>query len=577
VKNVLLLILCLCITSLCFSQSTTIQLSRSKSLGSSQAGTAYVIEPIFVHEGSTLAADSALWNQDLNTFDAYGHVVITQTDGTTIRSDVLNYNGNTRIAILTKNVRMLDKQGALLTTNLLTYNMGTKIGTYTNGGRIVNKQDTLTSKNGYYFENSKDAYFRFNVVIVTEDATVKADTMRYNMNTKIATFYGPTHIYSRKDTLYTELGDYNTDTKQAHGLKNNLYQQGSRTLRSDTIFYDDGKGTGKVNGNIIFNDTEEKITIKGDIGTYSRADSSTLVTKNAYLIMTTQDSSKTDSLWLTADTLQTKVIRMSQFKPVQTPKLKKDSEIKDEPVETAIPSLVDTTKIAAVPAKTVKLPDKQDTAKTRVIFAHHHVKIFKSDLQAITDSVSFSYADSIIRCYTNPMIWSGGSQLSADTVFMQLKNKKLDNMILQHNGLIVSTEDSSRYDQVKGRVLTGIFRDNKLSQLFVDGNAESIKYVKDDTTYTALNRTISSRIKMDFANGKLLKVTIIKRIEGHFIPIEKVKEDVKILQGFMWKPKNRPTSAEDIIPALKNSPKAVVIPARSQKPVTQPAASPKKK
>jgi hypothetical protein len=168
------------------------------------------------------------------------------------------------------------------------------------------------------------------------------------------------------------------------------------------------------------------------------------------------------------------------------------------------------------------------------------------------------------------MVWSQGSQLSADTIYMQLKDRKLDHMILQHNGLIVSTEgDSTRYDQIKGRTMTGIFKNNKLSQLFIDGNAENIKYVKEDTSYTAMNRSVTSRIRMSFANNKLAGVSWIGKTDGRVLPIDKIKEEDKILPGFTWKPKDRPKSPEDIIPVLKNRPAAVV-------PVTpkKPAASP---
>jgi lipopolysaccharide export system protein LptA len=581
VKNILLLIVFFLTVSHSFSQqTTTIQILNSELLiGTGQEGVVRVIKPVFLHEGSTLAADSSTWNRQLNTFDAFGHIVITQTDGTTIRSELLNYNGNTRIAVLTNNVRMLDKDGTLLTTDHFTYNMGTKIGSYTNGGKIVNKEDILTSKNGWYFENSKDAYFRYNVMITTKEVIVKADTMRYNTGSKIAYFFGPTYIYGKKDTVYTELGDYNTTTRQANGFKNNLYSQGSKTLRGDTIFYDDKNGTGKVNNNITFNDTHEKITMKGDLGVYSRVDSSTTVTKNAYLIMAMQDSSKTDSLWLAADTLQTRLLPMNEFKQVKIPRLKKDFELKDvdEIAVSDSTKLKNTTKIKADLKKSGNISEPQDTSKRRVIFAYHHVKIFKSDLQALTDSVSYSYVDSIIRCYKNPMLWSQGSQLSADTIFMQLKNRKLDNMVLQHNGFIVSVEDdSAKYDQIKGRILTGIFKDDKLSQLFIDGNAESIKYVKEetDTSYTGMNKTVSSRIKMDFANSKLVKINFIGKADGDFIPIDKIPEDLKILQGFIWKPKDRPKSPEDIIPSFKKSSK-IDVPTKSQKDV-KPAAKTKK-
>ena len=60
------------------------------------------------------------------------------------------------------------------------------------------KDNTPTSQNGYYFANSRDSYFRYNVVLLSPDAITKTDTLRYNTGTKIAYFYGPTHIYGKK-------------------------------------------------------------------------------------------------------------------------------------------------------------------------------------------------------------------------------------------------------------------------------------------------------------------------------------------------------------------------------------------
>ncbi|HEY1005938.1 MAG TPA: OstA-like protein, partial [Sphingobacteriaceae bacterium] len=277
-----------------------VQLLQSETLrGNPSGGTLRVIKPIFSHEGSTLSADSANFNQTANTFDAFGTVVITQTNGTTVYSDALNYNGNTRVALLTRNVRLVDGT-ATLTTDRLTYNMGTRIGTYTGGGKIVNEEDVLTSKSGYYFANSNDAYFRYDVDVMTPDAHITTDTLRYNSVTKIAYFYGPTNIYGRNDStrLYTENGSYHTVTEQAFFGKKNLYTQGSKSLKGDSLFYDGKTGVGRAINNITFIDTAEKIILKGGLGVYNEADESTLVTRNAYVIFVTEnDSTSTDSIY----------------------------------------------------------------------------------------------------------------------------------------------------------------------------------------------------------------------------------------------------------------------------------------
>jgi len=630
-----------------------VQLTSSTEIkGVEKGGIQYfrVINPVFVQDGSTLRADSSDYNQAGNAFDAFGHVVITQPDGTVIYSDLLNYDGNTKTAILTNNVRMVDKTSTL-TTNYLTYKMATKIGTYIGGGKIENGRDVLTSKNGYYFARTNDAYFRFDVVVNTPDALITTDTLKYNTASKIAYFYGPTTINGKNankaSRLYTENGRYNTVTDQAWFGKKNLYTEGSKSLRGDSLFYDGKGGMGKAINNITFLDTVQKVILKGNQGIYRRADESALVTRNAYVVMEVEkDSASVDSIYMTADTLMTKLIMMKDLVPANPEQLKSDEEIEEDPqgsindeggivipkrldAPPAAPKVEPERKLskkerkkkkdgeAAAPALPAQNPpvrastadsasassgirsqaqardsvphasdtlarkaaaaknglpkiagkdttskkaafNPQDTVKTRVIHAFHKVKIFKSDLQSRSDSAFYSYADSIIRCYTNPIIWTQGTQLTADTIFLQMKNQKLDNMLLQNNGLIVSAEgDSSRFNQVKGKVLTGLFKDSKLESMFVDGNAESIYYTLEDSVYTGFNRSLSSRMKLEFADSKLKRVVLVRKPEGKYYPIEKAPKDMEILEGFMWKPKDRPRSKEEIIPALRPKKTAV--------------------
>ncbi|RZL36711.1 MAG: hypothetical protein EOP00_29225, partial [Pedobacter sp.] len=153
---------------------------------------AYLKNPVFEQDNATLTCDSAVFYTERNYFEAYKNVHIHQLT-TDIYSDELKYDGNKKHAHLTGNVRMVDPK-TTLTTNILDYDMVAKIGTYTSGGKIVTQDQgvVLTSKNGYYFNNSSDAYFRYNVVVVTPQSTIKSDTMRYNVDSKWTYFYGPT-------------------------------------------------------------------------------------------------------------------------------------------------------------------------------------------------------------------------------------------------------------------------------------------------------------------------------------------------------------------------------------------------
>lgn len=746
-------------------QKSVINLIKSSSVQGAKVNGVDVLkvyDAIFQQDNSTLQSDSAYFHQRENTFDAFGHVLITQGDTMHIYSDKLNYNGNTKIAILTDNVRMIDKD-ATLTTNYLTYNTATKYGTYTGGGKLVNKDNVLTSKNGYYFAQTRDSYFRYDVRLVTPDALTLTDTMKYNSGSKIAYFYGPTNIYGKKkgkdnDTLYTENGSYDTNTEQAFFGKNNLYKQGTKTLTGDSLFYDRKKGFGKAIDHIIFNDTEQKMQLRGDLANYYKAEERTVVTKNAYAVIVTEqkDTSKTDSaakkplmpidtgkktladptgngqvktvpppntmplknvpqskaqtpvskdvktkddaaivkpakkgkpltlsklpvdtsirkkdttrmkhdsIYMTADTLETRVLTWKDLKDIQEKirlshirdTTKKDSNSKAAPqsivykvpvkhIDLSPPRMipdssylhrhyfdnfkVDTIKREDVPVtgKKKKKRDKNkpaadniapkkaasgkdapdagtpgseapgktpppvaekklskrdslkkarldsvylvrpvkldDTARVRILSAFHHVKMFKSDLQGKSDSAFYASSDSTIRLYINPIVWTQGSQLSADTINLQMKDKKMNNMELYPNAFVVNIEkeDSVHYNQMAGKKMRGFFKDDKLESLYVSGNAETIYFSRDSGKVANMQRSLSSRIRVNFKDSKVTTLLFMDKPEHRYGPLGKFSEEDKLLKGFIWKPNERPVSKESIIPSFNKK-----VPAKDDK------------
>jgi lipopolysaccharide export system protein LptA len=649
-KYLLFLLFCLA-SAVVFGQKVTrVELVQSQSfIGLKRNGenTNKVIKPIFRQENAVLTCDSAYFYIEKNSFEAFGNVHINQADTINIYSDLLNYNGNTKMAVLTNNVKLTDND-AVLTTNNLDYNLGTKIGRYINGGKIVNDKNVLTSENGYYFTQSKDAYFRYKVQVKSPEVLIKSDTLKYNTISKIAYFFGPTNIYGKTDTLYTENGQYNTSNDQAKFGKNNLYTQNSKSLKGDSLFYDGKVGFGRAVKNIVFIDTAQKVELRGNLGIYTKRDESIMVTKNAYVIFITEkDSVSKDSVWLTADTLRSKVLSKMDLYAMQqkailalsdTLNVSKDSlnlklskvdslksgslksaqklvkkepvkitpEVKANPTRPA-PLLKDIVKraptipiiwsrIIAKPAPKIGLilidtldksrvelvrkispPEASDTTKIRIISAHKQVKIFKSDLQARADSAFFSYGDSTMRIYQKPMVWAQGSQLSADTMYIQMKNKKIDNMDLIKNSIVVNTEkDSSNFNQVAGKTMKGFFKNEKLDLIFVNGNAESIYFENDSTGNGGMMRSIASRMRVNFSNDSVSLVTFIRKPEHNYYPSDKITEELKTLPNFNWKPKDRPKSKEEIIPTLvKRVAKPVQKKEVKKLPVKSPAVKPK--
>ncbi len=634
-----------------------------------------VHKAIFKQEGTTLTSDSAYFHPQDNVVEAFGHVVIVQNDTLHIYADKLNYNGNTKIAILTDNVKLVDKD-ATLTTNYLVYSTATKIGTYTGGGKLVNKDNTLTSRNGYYFSSSRDAYFRYNVVLKTPDALIKTDTMRYNSGTRITYFYGPTHIYGKdKDTLYTENGTYNTETEQALFGKHNLYSKGTKSLTGDSLFYDRVKGYGRATKHVTFMDTEQRVILKGDLGVYTKDDERTVVTEHPYVIFITEDSVKTDtakkvqpvvkananniepvkgtmpvkalatiqtknakdstktdttakktmklrrdSIYLSGDTIETRIItyhdlkiiqemmriaglrdstqkmpdeimlgKLPKFLSLSPPRFFRDSDFTHPNYFPKVPRAAPVKKAVKIkPGSQVVKTDSvymsrkialSDTSRVRILIAAHHARIFKSDLQAVADSIFYSYADSTARMYVHPMIWAEHSQLSGDTINLQMRNKKVDNVEMYRHAMIVNIakDDSTHFNQIGGRKMRGFFKDGKINVVYVDGNAETIFFRRDSLkNVIEMGHSITSRIRVNFKNSETRDITWYTSPNLTDTPVKMVKDEKKQLKDFIWQPKLRPVSKEAVIgypgekPATKKP--SVKKPVVTKKPATKPGS-----
>lgn len=662
--------------------------------------------PVYEHNQNTLSADSGYIYEDENGkqfFEAFGNVIITQPSGTVIYSDKLHYDATYEFATLTNNVRMVD-DGGVLTTHHLTYDMRRGQGTYTKGGRIVNQGDTITSQNAYYFENTKDTYFRNKVVVRTPDMQIYTDTMRYNSGERETYFYGPTDLKANDGgNLYTEKGRYNTASGLAHFSLNNLYTEESRFLKSDSLFYDRANGFGEAYRNVVFVDTADNFFAYGGYGKYNQEDESITMTDKPLVITVVKDSVKndstalktdtvsvgsvsqtialpedslatveiaeenplnaakdsvkidstvletdthfhqeTDSIYLTADTLFSKMIFLKDYEPLElnldrdggeliveeedfgddtmfsegddldigetisgevsldaeNTDLEKDLQIeggkpekldKTEKDKIIIPkTLQDTSKKTFTNIeKTVKedeslrkdaempstaktdslmnsvitslqtpkapkdsLETPSDTTKTRILKAYQNVRLFKSDLQAVADSAYYGEADSMFRFFGDPMIWAEGSQISADTIYMQVKNEQLDNALLLENAFMVNAVlDTVKFNQLKGKKITAFFTNNDIELIYVDGNAENLIFSTNEKAkiVTEMFHDRSGRIKIVMKNNEILRYTSVRKIDQKVYPLKLVNQDNEILPGFVWKPQDRPKSKEDLL------------------------------
>lgn len=457
----------------------------------------FIGNPVFYHDGAYLYCDSAWLLEENNTIDCYGKVRIKSSDTLNLYGKFLHYDGNTKMAYLRDQVRLVDNQ-TTLTTNEMIFDRNTQVASYESNGKIVNKDNTLTSRRGYYHTDTKQMYFKDDVVVKNPDYKMNSDTMLYNTQSRVTYFLGPTIIKGKDNYIYCENGEYSRVTGRSRFSQNALLVDDNRRLTGDSLYYDSKAKYGKAVSNVVLTDTVQDVILKGNFAEYWRGKGEAYITNMAYAIL----GDKKDTLYLHADTLK------ATF----------------------------------------------DTAKqeTRDLYAYYHTRFFRKDLQGECDSLYYSFSDSTITMYHSPVIWSEKNQMTADTIRIITGKKSIKEMRLSNTAFIVNKDSTGTFNQVKGKNMVGVFENNHLIRIDVDGNAETVYYIREDNKeMIGINKAKGSRMRLYVEDNKINRITYLDKPDGNMFPEADVPADQRILKGFKWMVERRPASWPDIFKIFK--------------------------
>jgi hypothetical protein len=182
----------------------------------------------------------------------------------------------------------------------------------------------------------------------------------------------------------------------------------------------------------------------------------------------------------------------------------------------------------------------------RLMKAFHGCRIFSKNLQSKCDSLSYSFQDSVIRLYTAPVIWSDENQLTSDSMAVFTKNRQTDRLELYNSAFIVSQVDTIRFNQIKGRSLTGFFKNNELYKIDIIGNGESIYYLLEGEEIAGIDQAKSANIEVYLEKGKISEIYQNQNPAGTTDPPELSIPVELRLKGFNWFNNLRPKNRDDI-------------------------------
>ena len=628
-----------------------------------------------IKQGTTIFnADSIAINPATHIVEAFGNVHINQADSVQTYAQYLKYIGMEKVAYLKKDVRLNDKKGTVFTQDL-DYNLGTGIGNYHNGGKVINGRTTITSKDGTYYSDTKDVYFRNDVEVTEPKNHITTDSLLYNMRSQGSNFTGNTHIKNKEVDIYTTQGTYDFNTGNAlFTTRSSVKDSSGKVYVANHMALDDKSGNAQLEGNAIVKDSVNGVIVFANQIFLNKKNNSFLATRKPVLII----KQKSDSIYVAADTIfsgyatsiknesfvlkkDSVISDTSQIKPgsdsiknadsaknirplkehpgtdsaktalrandslkihrneIQKPQniprtdsaaitevkppfrlldsniIKTQSIVINRPdsikrrrkdtrhklnaalagqsmittapkaidgvdsikttgkdsINKSAPALTDSGKIEIVPAKANSLDslrkinkdsiNKQDSG-IRHILAFHHVRIFSDSLQSVCDSLFFSAKDSVFQLFYDPVIWSGRSQITGDTIFLYTKNKQPERLYVFQRGMIVNKTTQGFYNQIAGKTINGYFINGAIDYMRVRGSqSESIYYAQDeDSAYVGMNRATGDVIDLYFKNSDLKKVLFVNDIKGKMYPMKQIPEDQRFLKNFRWLNERRP-------------------------------------
>ena len=264
----------------------------------------------FLHNGTYLISDTALWNVETKVIKATGHVKVIQ-DETVLTSDKLDYYIDDNLVQFTGTlVQLQNKKRNTLRTRYLDYNTRDSIAYFRNGASMRDeKGQIIESLSGSY--RSKDKVFTFmdNVNMFSDSVFIKTNRLFYHSDEEKAEFPVYIDFWKGGNMLSAEEGWYNRGAgvfffrRDVHGLTP------EQEMWSDTLYYYQPTGDILLQGDAQVQDTSRKVAAVADHIYYDDSLSQVMLRQRAAVALETEQKGQRDTIYMGADTLIYRSIR----------------------------------------------------------------------------------------------------------------------------------------------------------------------------------------------------------------------------------------------------------------------------
>ena len=266
----------------------------------------------FLHNGTYLLCDTALWNVETKVIEAWGNVSILQ-DETVLTSDKLTYFIDMDLAEFRGSVvQLTDKDHNTLRTRHLDYNTADSVAVFQKGGSMRDKDgQIIESRNGTYDSKIKMFTFDQDVNMFTDSIFVKTRSLIYESDKDLATFGSSTDVWKEENMLSSNRGWYDRGREVFFFADKVHVMSEDQEGWSDTLYFYRNTSNIDMLGNAQVTDTTRNVFgLAGRIEYVDSISKVTMTRKPAVISQTEEEDGSIDTLYLGAEKLVYYTLKM---------------------------------------------------------------------------------------------------------------------------------------------------------------------------------------------------------------------------------------------------------------------------
>ena len=432
------------------------------------------------------------------------------------------------------------------------YEKNNSFDAYQNVHIIVNDSVEIFSDLLNYNGDTRFAEFFDNVKLMDDSTTLYTEYLTYDRNLHLACYPDSATTYRGDKTLISCIGYYRDDLKEFSFFEKVEVTSPKYQMYTDTLFYNTSIEKMWFWGpTTIIN--EENI-LDGEHGYYLVDEDFVFLDKRPFMHNETQFM-RSDSIFYDRNIGLAKAYDRvdmidTSYKVIMRGDYMELWEHKDFSFATdsAYAIYYDSGDSLYIHSDTLFFHFDKDKEELKKLIARRNVRFYKSDMQGKCDTMTYLMSDSTIRMRVAPVLWTEDSQMTGDLIDIKTNGESVDFVLQNGNALIISQDTIEGYNQIKGTDITSHFKDGDIHHVAVDGTlAESIYWIRDDDGgLIGIDVAKSTTMVIEMKDNNVSRIKGYQGISETMYPESDLQESSRYLSGFKWHEEVRPKDRYDI-------------------------------